>query len=236
MNMKAVKLKKIITIATIAIVLIMTFIPFYRVDHFTGKDGVTGRPIYTYEYRSFFLRLFYYMGDIRRSSFFFGLVIIVFYLSAILSIVYLLLDKKIRFNISLLFGGICMTILIFTDSYISVFSVIVASVYFALLLGSVVLDVFTNNNFSKTEEKAKKAESKRIGMLVKNKRKELGLTQKELADRSFMSRSLVSKIELGEVSLNGNHLKSLAAALDVDINYFDANLNDDFKKTVEHDM
>lgn len=54
----------------------------------------------------------------------------------------------------------------------------------------------------------------KVGTLIKQRRMELGLSQKELAERcGYASRSAISRIESGERDIPVRQLKKIAAAL-----------------------
>ena len=60
----------------------------------------------------------------------------------------------------------------------------------------------------------------RIGQRVRARRHELGLTLKQLANRTALSVSLISQIELGRSAASVLTLYKLATALDVPMGYF----------------
>lgn len=59
-----------------------------------------------------------------------------------------------------------------------------------------------------------------IGGLIRNKRKELKMTQIELASRLGLSRSYLSDIENGRYNPSVNFLFKIIAILDLDLNEF----------------
>ncbi len=59
-----------------------------------------------------------------------------------------------------------------------------------------------------------------IGQRIRALRQEKGLTIKQLANRTGLSLSLISKIELGDSSASISTLRKLASALKVHISYF----------------
>lgn len=61
------------------------------------------------------------------------------------------------------------------------------------------------------------ANSSNIGLRIKNRRQELGLTQKEVAKKTGLSPAFLSQVEHGKVSLTINSLESVAAALETHI-------------------
>ena len=60
----------------------------------------------------------------------------------------------------------------------------------------------------------------RIGKRVRGRRHELGLTLKQLANRTALSVSLISQIELGKSAASMSTMYKLAAALGVKMTYF----------------
>lgn len=221
MTKTIIRYRKYFITALLVAVLVTSFIPFNRFEVYSGaKDAITGRPIYTYEYRSFFIRLFHYITDVRYESFLFASCIIIFYLATLLSLLYLLFNKRIRFLIALLLNVVCMITLAFTGSYISMYSLVVAVICFVLMLLDLLLFIIWNDKTKKKEIAIKRAENEKIAQTIRTKRKECGLTQKDLAEKAFISRSLLSKIESGSVTIGDNHLKNIAIALGVDVNCF----------------
>lgn len=57
----------------------------------------------------------------------------------------------------------------------------------------------------------------KIGLRIKNRRQELGLTQKEVAQKTGLSPAFLSQVEHGKVSLTINSLENVASALDTHI-------------------
>ena len=53
-----------------------------------------------------------------------------------------------------------------------------------------------------------------VGRVIKNRRKKLGLTMQELADRLNVDRQYVWKIENGEVNMSLNYLDKVIEKLD----------------------
>jgi transcriptional regulator with XRE-family HTH domain len=56
---------------------------------------------------------------------------------------------------------------------------------------------------------------RRLGLAIKSQRKEMGLRQKDVADRSGLHRPTISHIERGEYGVTLDTLKAIARALDV---------------------
>ena len=67
------------------------------------------------------------------------------------------------------------------------------------------------------EEVKRKAEVRReFGALIKSKRKELGMTQKQLAEAVGVSKFAVSKWELGKHSPEGQSMNRLSEFIGID--------------------
>lgn len=56
-----------------------------------------------------------------------------------------------------------------------------------------------------------------IGLRIKNRRQELGMTQKEIAQKTGLSPAFLSQVEHGKVSLTINSLESVASALETHV-------------------
>jgi len=236
MDKKVVSLRKYVFTIILVGILISSFIPFNHFEVYSGtKDPMTHMPVYYYEYRSFFNRLFHYITDIRFESFLYASSIVVFYVFMFLSLVYLILDKRIRFSISLLVADVCMFILIFTNSYISTYSIIVSAICFVLLIADIAMSILWTDRIKKKELEIKANRNEKIARLIRQKRKEVGLTQKALAEKAFISRSLLSKIETGGVSISDVHLKNIASVLGVESNYFQDVDSEDNNQTTSVD-
>ncbi|MBQ3483329.1 MAG: helix-turn-helix transcriptional regulator [Clostridia bacterium] len=60
---------------------------------------------------------------------------------------------------------------------------------------------------------------KEIGQRINARRKELGLTQEELAERMEVSIQMISNVELGKKAIRPENLVKLCNALDVSADY-----------------
>ena len=60
---------------------------------------------------------------------------------------------------------------------------------------------------------------KEIGVRIKARRKELGLTQEELAERMEVSIQMISNVELGKKAIRPENLIKLCHALDTSADY-----------------
>ena len=212
---------KILNITALFCVLVVSFVPLVPVDVYSGtRDIVSYRPIYYTKYDSFFLLVLQRVQYSGYSSFLFGLLIISFYLTTICAFICVFIAQKTRFKIFLLLGALFMLISIFDWFYTASFSIIVSSLYLLLLIINIVVDTMMETITKSREAKDKKEQRRQIAYKIKDTRRRIGLTQKELADKAFISRSLVSKIESGNAYLSEENLRRIAAALGVDINYF----------------
>jgi transcriptional regulator with XRE-family HTH domain len=61
--------------------------------------------------------------------------------------------------------------------------------------------------------------NKRIGKRVHNARRDLGLTQKELADQAGTSLAVISRLEVGHQSVSAERLAAIARVLQVSLDY-----------------
>ena len=60
----------------------------------------------------------------------------------------------------------------------------------------------------------------KIGLAIKTRRKELGLSQERLAWDSGLDRTYIPKVESGQINITIKSLEKIANALRVPINYF----------------
>lgn len=58
-----------------------------------------------------------------------------------------------------------------------------------------------------------------IGQVICGKRKEKGLTQKELADRTELSRSYICDLEAGRYTPSVKSLVAISSVLELDLNF-----------------
>lgn len=73
---------------------------------------------------------------------------------------------------------------------------------------------------------------KDVGERIINCRKELGLTQEELAEKSELSPQFISLVELGKRSVRVDNLWKVAKALNISINYLLTGVeNGDYKSS-----
>lgn len=63
---------------------------------------------------------------------------------------------------------------------------------------------------------------KEIGLIISNKRNELGLTQQEVADATGFSRNYISDMENGRYAPSLDALSKLAVVLNIDLNFLRA--------------
>lgn len=61
------------------------------------------------------------------------------------------------------------------------------------------------------------AKSAGTGSVMAAQRKRIGITQKELADRSGLTRDIIASIEKGRVNAKLAHIRPIAQALGVDV-------------------
>lgn len=213
MNKKSFDYHKIFTIVVLIIVLIMTFLPInvYAID--TGDHSkVTGDPIIIYEYRSFFVVIFRIIRDIDAYFFYFGMAFILYYVSTLVALFLLIIDKKTEFKISLTISMLFMFSMIFLFMYIIWFAVVVSIVYLFLLILNIANDSSKESRAHAKELASKKETNNIIASNIRNRRKELCLTQQEVADKTFMSRSLISKLSQEAFSLVMNNCLELLNA------------------------
>lgn len=60
----------------------------------------------------------------------------------------------------------------------------------------------------------------KIGLAIKTRRKELGLSQERLAFEANLDRTYIPKVEAGQINITIKSLEKIASALRVPINYF----------------
>ena len=68
-------------------------------------------------------------------------------------------------------------------------------------------------------EISEKLDYKEIGKRIRTRRRELNITQEQVAERAGISTSFIGHIERGEKVASVETLAALSAALDMDLNY-----------------
>ena len=217
MNKKNINWIKVISITLIVVTLVMSFVP-------VNPWSTPAPPEYevepTYRFFSYAKNVFGLVsaGSSGAWAIFEVISALLFYIGSLVSLVFVIINKKLQFKITMLF---CVMFLIPTSfpALTSTYYVIGAiSVYLLIFLINYINDKYPLTEFLAYKEKKK--ENKAVGVGLKNRRIELQMTQQELADKAFISRSLISKMESGKTPVNKDNLERIAMALEVDVGYF----------------
>jgi XRE family transcriptional regulator of biofilm formation len=67
---------------------------------------------------------------------------------------------------------------------------------------------------------ARSERAREIGERIKQRRERVGITQSELSERTGISLSIISRIELGQVTHKIEQLESIATVLDIAVGRF----------------
>lgn len=209
---------KIVSLFLVIVVLVLSFLPICPYESFTGEfEPVTRKAIYVTTYKPFYSILTKFSRDILMIGpflmvfSFFG-----FYIASIVALVFLLFSKDKLFLAFLGVATVCMTPYIFLLLYISLFALITVLAYIVVFIINVADKKIKSSNAIEKEEEHKRHTNKIIANNIRAKRKSLYLTQEQLAEKSFLSRSLISKIESAKVYISDDHLLRISQALGVD--------------------
>lgn len=219
------RIVKIISSMVLVLIFAFCFIPVVPIDVFTGTfEETTNKAIYITEYKAFYTVLYKYAKDILYFwPFIMTAAFFLFLFGIILSLVFLVVDKTKQFLISFSITTIVLVPYVFAFDYGSVFALIVFVICLLMLLLNILVAIKENQTQLQNKSKIELAINLALAKQIKSKRVELKMTQKEVAEKTFMSRSLISKIESGKVTISKNHLEQLSTCL-----------GDDIKEGVKH--
>lgn len=216
MIVKKYKLHYLITLFTVILFLVLSFLPVlpYWIQVGVSDDPVVGA-IVELKYFIYFDMLINAIRSSNVVSYIFSLAMVGFYVTSILTIIFVLAQNNTGTKVSLLLGAIVNLVTIFTISYITSFSIAGFVAYFAMFI---ICLAFDHSELTKSDKDylLKLEKMKKIGLNIKNSRLEKHITQQELADRIYISRSLVAKFETGKSQPSEKQICDIAKALDID--------------------
>ncbi len=210
---------KIFTISVVIIVLVLSFLPINPYEYYSGEvEPETRKAIYITIYKPFYTIVINYSRDILLFvPFLMTLAFFVYYIGSLLAIIYLLFDKNKEFLIFLVVSTLCMIPYAATLSYVSIFALVTIIVYIVLIVINALNYRNTQLKTNSKLEAAERALNNNIAKNIRTRRKQLGFTQQTLAEKSYLSRTLISKIESAKVRITDEHLDKISKSLDTDI-------------------
>lgn len=211
------KLHYLISLIIIALFVILSFLPILPIYSSGPVDESSQIIVTTIEYSSFFVALFHFISGNDFFAFLFASGIIGFYLCSIITIIYILIKDEFRSKLWLLLIAFFMLVDIFSLTYISGFAFIGFLSCVALFVMDFIVDYKANGELKDLQNK--KALMTSIGKNIKQERIKHNMTQQELAEKVFVSRSLIAKVETGSVLPNKTLLKELSKVFNINLEY-----------------
>ena len=238
-NELKIRLHYVISLFVLVVLVVLTFLPIIPVENFI-IDFESHALIPYYEYHPFFTIFIIYANGIGAIAFWLGASVIFYYLFTFLVVLFAIIGKRLWSKLFLLLATLSMIPTIFNESFANIHrvsigtynesfartpAIIIAGAYLAILLLDMIADCYYARTIDKKAYLKKKEEMMRVGTLIKDKRKEAGLTQQQLADHIFVSRSLITKYEAGQLFPNRKTCESLSSELNIDFSEFDETIN-----------
>ena len=210
----------LITLAVTIFALVLSVLPILPISVYLGLEGKK-IPIYTTQVDAYYLYFYSLLIKGEVSSFFFALGMIGFYVSAFLVVLFIFLADYRKVKTCLVVCSISHILGIVTLSYISIFSTICLTAFLSLFI----VDFSIDQNSKLKNQSA--LERKRelmvfLGQKIREGRNNKGLTQQQLADKIFVSRSLITKFEIGTNMPSEKQLEDLSIVLDIDLSIDDS--------------
>lgn len=218
--MKEEKTYQVVNVVTLIATLSLLLLSFLQVSpswKYIGDNVYSGNPTYSLSFYYYFLQIRECFSTRDILSIFCGITIILFYIALFTCIVSVVFKWDWLTFISLLFVILCnilsITSLINPVVVFSAFSLIAC-----LLL--VVINILFNKTFvaviNSVSNSFKKQKMIQIGNNIKRERSNKNLTQEELANKVYVSRTLITKFESGERMPSEDQIESIAEALKID--------------------
>ena len=208
------KVHYLVTLAILILMIITSILPILPISVYLGLEDKR-IPIYQTQVDVYYSYFFDLLGKGEVSSFFLALGMISFYVSALLTIVFIFLAEYRKAKVTSIISCLSHVLGLLTLSYISIFSTICLSICLALFIVDYSID---RNNKMKNESalERKKELMTTIGQKIKDARINKEMTQQELADKIYVSRSLIARFETGTHMPSEKQLEDLSLVLDVD--------------------
>ena len=205
----------IITLFVMLLILLLSIVPILPISVYIGT--IDKRiPIYQTQVNVYYAYFFTLIENGNVQSFIYAFGILAFYVSALIAIIYLFLGDKKNTKIWLLICSLSHVLGIISLSYISIFSTISLTITLSLLIIDYYFDR-RNRLYEYALLNHKHELMKQLGNVIKEARIEKGLTQQELADKVFVSRTLIAKTESGSYLPNKKIIEDLSIILEISL-------------------
>jgi len=209
----------LVTLLILFLILFLSILPILPISVYVGLED-RRIPLYETQVQTYYSYLISSIESGTVVSFICAFGMIAFYVTSFITIIYILLADKRNTKIWLLICALSHILGIVTLSYISIFS----TISFTLTTSLFIIDYYLDHQRSIKDSALlinKRQELNELGQKIKDRRIEKGLTQQALADKVFVSRTLIAKIESGSYLANDNLLKDISIVLDIELDNID---------------
>lgn len=201
----------LITLVLIFLILLFSILPILPYSVYIGLED-RRIPIYKTQVHVYYAYFFDLIENGNVLSFIYAFGMIAFYVSSFIASIYILLGDKRNTKIWLVILSLSHILGIITFSYISIFSTI--SICFTLSI--YIIDLVIDKRMMKLNSHDQELLIN-MGKAIREKRIDMNLTQQQLADKVYVSRSLIAKIETGSYVPNERLINDLSDILDIDL-------------------
>lgn len=212
------ELHYIITLLVCVLFLILSFCPVIPVWNYKISSTSTD-PVPYVEYNQYYTQIFTFIRKAKILPFIFAIGMIASYFTCLLIIIFVFFTKNKQVKITLVISCISHLLGVFSFSLITWFSFIFFLAFLIILALDIVID-YRKYKSVFLIEKRKKEKMQKIGLIIKSKRTNMRLTQQELADKVFVSRSLIAKFENGTSLPSDKQIKDISNILEISDNDF----------------
>lgn len=191
-------------IVLLSIILLFMSLSFFRITPYWIKKESS----YLLHFTTYYL----YFFELIRLAKFIPMIIAIsmlcYYVFSFTTIILIVLRKTSKAIMFFTIASLSLVIGVFSFSRISSYSIFVSVIYNVMLI----IYLYKNKREGNTLNMNNRKNNERmiIGSNIKKKRNEIGLTQQEIADKLYISRSLVAKVEAGNAMLDEKQMLNLS--------------------------
>ena len=217
--LKNYSLHSLVAIILIVLFILLSFLPILPVWSYVETDE-RFKVIYILKYHAYYEGLTIFAKPKDFLSYLFTISFFGSYIFLGLSLVFAIINKKYMHIITLFIDSCLFFIVSFSNNKASNFAAIAFVATLFLVILNLLCELQIRKNSVRSEVDVDE-HSLKIGEMIKEKRKELHLTQQELSNRTNISRSLIAKFETGNAQPSDRQLKAFSNALDLDFSTID---------------
>lgn len=203
----------LLTVTLIILILLLSFLPILPIWTYAGIDE-RHRVINILKYHAYYEGFNIYSKPLSPLDFLYTISFFGTYIMLGIPLVVIVIQKYFIAKISLLIDSIFFFVVSISDSKVSSFAFIGFVVTLFLVVLNILLDYQIKKNSPNVSDNKKIDE---IGIIIKNKRKELHLTQQDLSNSTNISRSLIAKIETGAIVPTKRQIDIISNALNINV-------------------